>query len=300
MRLKLIATVILVGFYGDRDALPGISGSALNGTASPVNRDGSWNPSNSRDAAEYSSYLHHENDELLRDNAAAEISHESYQDNRNQDHYDSTYDDHKTKVHLLLQPEEKVEGHPLCPKLFRFSLLGLILSMLLIFNGIVTGATLYKTVHGATSASTINTITNVNTNDNTDINTNDNTNINENYNDNFLGRRRKRTIPEGSCGCPKSRGEGSKLFPSEESLRGAWTVAQDFLSENQECASRMACEAASFFVPSSVSPLLTVLPSKMEGTRSLLMSAAAGNCAVAYDACPFSLVPGRASLVDWM
>ncbi|XP_066964363.1 uncharacterized protein [Macrobrachium rosenbergii] len=384
MRLKLIATVILVGFYGDHYALPGISGSALNetnGTASSVGRDGSRNPRNLRDAGEYSSYLHHENNEVPSDNAADEISHEPYQDNHSQDehqHYStyddhntkvhlrdageyssylhhennevspddaagdishesyqdnhsqderqhdpySTYDDHNPKVHLLLQPEEKNVGHPLCPRIFRFSILGIILSMLLIFNGVVTGATLYNTVHSASSTSTVNTITNVNTNDNSDVNTNNNLNVNQDYNENqfIVGRQArqnetgywdsvdlkfsteegKKTIRKRSCGCHKSRGEGSSLFPSEESLQGVWTVAQDFLSENHECASRMACEVASFFVPSSVSPLLTVLPSKMEGTRSLLMSAAAGNCAVAYDTCPISLDSGMTSLVDWL
>ncbi|XP_068228113.1 uncharacterized protein [Palaemon carinicauda] len=276
-------------------------------------------PRHFANAEERGRYLHPDYIDEVFDNTAN--SYREIKQDRHSAHTDHQYDqqNHKTRINLLLEPGKGDQEDPVCSKFFRFSILGTAMSMLVLFNGIITGTTLYKSVMSASSDSTINTITNINTNNNADVNTNENDNINVNINENVLddrqlrqgrsdsnfdfedfddeklsteGRNGETINRKASCTCPRSRGIKSWLSTAKRRLQGVWASAGDFLSENPECASRMACEVASPYVPSSVAPLLAAFPSKMEGTRTLLMSAAAGSCALTYNRCAISLDPG--------
>ncbi|XP_068228119.1 uncharacterized protein [Palaemon carinicauda] len=330
MWLKLIAFVILVCCCGDHCALSNFNESISNGiqgTSNPVGRTGYRDPRHFANAEERGRYLRHNYIDEVFDNTAN--SYQEIQQDRHSAHADHQYDqqNHKTHINLLLEPGKGDQEDPVCSKFFRFSILGTAMSMLVLFNGIITGTTLYKSVMSASSDSTINTITNINTNNNADVNTNENDNNNMNFNDNFLDDRQLRqgrrdsnfdfehfdddklstegrngeTIKrKASCTCPRSRGIKSWLSTAKRRLQGVWASAGDFLSENPECASRMACEVASPYVPSSVAPLLAILPPRMEEVRTLLTSAASENCALAYDRCPISLDPAIITAMEWL
>ncbi|XP_066964373.1 uncharacterized protein [Macrobrachium rosenbergii] len=235
---------------------------------------------------------------------------EAPQENKDtsQSNYGEMHYDHEPQVHLLLN--QKKEKFAPCPLFHLFSAIAVILAVITLVNCLISAKSLMHSIDNVATTITTNTITNTNTDNNMDINDNQNYNYNEdvNINDVIFGRQYDFYDDETEqssydnvegCACPNST-EDSWLFSARESLQGVWTVAQDFLSENHECASRMACEVASSFVPSSVSPLLAVLPSTVGETRSLLMSAAAGNCAVTYGKCPISLAPAIVPVMQWL
>ncbi|XP_064078609.1 uncharacterized protein LOC135196082 [Macrobrachium nipponense] len=313
---KLLLVAIAVGFSGAYNVLPDVVFSSLpsetRGNSTTVNRNDS-SSSSSGDPREF---------------------HTDRGDDRHD--LDSPYDQNHHRLdeeplqggRSLMASREWKQKHSICSKFLPLSIFGLLLIALGVFNSFVNGAILWDAINSSSVTSLTNSVTNANNNNNMDTNNDNNINANFDYNFNQIGRRYARQNGDGdgefepdrldlegsnatrnddglgrkaSCACSQSRG-GGVSWPSaaKTSFQRVWTVGQDFLSENPQCVSRMACDVASSFVPSSISPFLVVLPSGMEGARSLLLSAAGGHCAVTYDRCPVSLGPIVTSAMQWL
>ncbi|XP_064078608.1 uncharacterized protein LOC135196081 [Macrobrachium nipponense] len=301
MKLKFIVAVatVLVGLCADCSTHPNPPESVQNETSTTVEKNDSWGARNFQDPEEGSSYRQYE---------YGETSQEHRDTSQSNSYYGQMHYDHEPQVHLLLDQEK--EKFPPCHLFHLFSAIAVILLVIILVNCLISAKSLLHSIDNVATSITTNTITNTNTDNNMDINDNTNYNYNENVNINDVFGRQfdfyddddddERSYDSvDSCDCRNST-EDSWLLGAPESLQGVWTVAQDFLSENHECASRMACEVASSFVPSSVSPLLAVLPSTVGETRSLLLSAAAGDCAVTYDKCPISLASAITPVMQWL
>ncbi|XP_068234202.1 uncharacterized protein [Palaemon carinicauda] len=233
------------------------------------------------------------------------------------------------KLHARsLKGRDMKKKNSVCRSFVNLSVMGIFLTMVGVFNCLANAVIMYDTINSRGGSTTTNSVSNANNNDNQDTNNDNNENINLNYNDNYLDRqlRESETEPDFKdfedfifatdgeekpsserslrwrkrCPCRESRAEDSWLSTAGKKFEGVWASAGDFLTENPECASRMACEVASPFVTSSMSPYLAVLPSRMAETRSILMSSASGDCAAAYDRCPVSLNPIISKVTQWL
>lgn len=306
----LLLVTIVVGISEGYNVLPDVGSSLPNETR------GNWTAVNRNDSS--SSWDPREFQTDRDDRNDLDSPHD-----QNQDSYRLDEEPHGRS---LEGPRASKQNHSVCSKFLPLSIFGIFLIAIGIFNGLVNGAILWDAINSSSVTSLSNSVTNSNNNDNMDTNNDLNVNLNFDYNVNDFPLRHARQNGGGgkfepdqwdledfnvtrndeslgrkeSCVCAKSRGGDSWLSAATTSFQGVWTVAQDLLSENPECASRMACEVASSFVPSSISPFLVVLPSRLEGARSLLLSAAAGHCAVTYNRCPVSLGPIVTSALQWL
>ncbi|XP_066963745.1 uncharacterized protein [Macrobrachium rosenbergii] len=323
MKLIFPAVVVLACFCQRHLALPDDSESASSETqetltTATVQRNGVWGSQNYQKVPDDESYSHYGYSNAVPQKGGATYDHsspaahhkESPSENENsyapQTSYEDLHYDYRPQLHLLLSPGKGDNGQPACPQLGQFSIIGVVFTMLLIFNALISALSMYNISSNGSSTSLINSILGTNTDNNQDTNNpqNINDNIDININPRLLrdGPQNENTMreleDEGDCSCPLEE-EDSWLFRSKKYLQGAWTVGQDFISENPDCASRLACEAASF-VPSSLSRILAAFPLKTAGTRTLLESAAAGHCSVTYDKCPVSLDPVITSALHWL
>ncbi|XP_064078607.1 uncharacterized protein LOC135196080 [Macrobrachium nipponense] len=315
MKLLFPAVVALACFCQSDLALPNGSESAFNeteGTSAAVNRNGVWGSQNYQKVPDDESYSHYGYNNAVPQTGGATYNHNSPaahhkeypSENENsyaapQTSYEDLHYDYKPQLHLLLSPGQGSQRQPVCPQLGQFSVIGVIFTMLLIFNALISALSMYSISSNGNSVSLINTLLGTNTDNNQDTNNADNVNTNFQININPFNPRQfgdglqdEEIImdfeDEDDCSCSPLAEEDSWLFRIKKHLQGAWTVAQDFISENPDCTSRLACEAASF-VPSSLSGLLAAFPTKTAGTRTLLKSAAAGHCSETYGKCPISL-----------